>query len=211
MERELIDTTAQDTIRVIHDEIENAHKRMERWHKRCKRCTSIYRGDGDDANPDSDKFKIMWMVTEIQRPALYTGGAEADVRRKNLEQDPVARTAAQLLERTTQCCMDDDLHEFDYAQDSAVSDYATVGRGQSRVVYDAEFEKAKIRINEDQRMAMEIEGKEDEIKSDEMGFYVDGDDEKVSEDAWIEHVRWSDHLHSDGHRWEDVWWVAFGS
>lgn len=211
MKQELVDTTGRDTIGIIHQEIENAHSRMEKWHKRARRCTGLYRGEGDDANSDSDKFKIMWMVTEIQRPALYTGGAQADVRRKHLDKDPLARTASQLLERTTQCCMDDELHEFDYALDSCVSDYATVGRGQSRVVYDAEFEPSKKYINEDEKTALEMEGNGEDIKSDETGFYLEGPKKKVSEDAWIEHVRWDDFAHSDGHKWEDVWWVAFAS
>ena len=124
---EHLDTKPKDTVRVIQQEIEDAHKRLEKWHKRAKTCTGLY----------SDKFKVLWMITEIQRPALYTGGAQADVRRRHLDSDPVARAAAQLLERSTQCCMDDDLHEFDFAQDSAVSDYAITGRGQVRAVYDA--------------------------------------------------------------------------
>lgn len=211
MDKEHIDAAPKDTVRVIQQEIEDAHKRLEDWHKRAKRCTSLYRGEGDKSNPDSDKFKTLWMITEIQQPALYTGGAQADVRRKHLDSDPVARVAAQLLERTTQCCMDDDLHEFDFAQDSAVSDYAIVGRGQTRAVYDAEFEPEKIRINQDQATAMKIDGLEDKIKSDEMGLYVEGEDIKISENAWIEHVHWGDFLHSDGQKWEDVWWTAFGS
>ena len=211
MEREHIDTDASDNIRVIHSEIENALRRNRKWHDRAERCVSSYRGEGDKKNPDSDRFKILWMITELQRPALYTGGAKADVRRKYLDQDPVARTASQLLERTTQCCMDDEMHEFDYALDSAVSDYAIVGRGQVRVVYDAEFEPRKERLDEDKRTALEMDGREEEIKSDELGFYIEGEDEKVNEDAWIEHVNWGDFLHSDGQRWEDVWWAAFGS
>ena len=211
MDKEHLDSTSKDTVQILHQEIEDAHKRMEHWHKRAKRCTSLYRGEGDDLNPDSDKFKILWMITELQRPALYTGGAKADVRRKHLDAQPVARAASQLLERSTQCCMDDELHEFDFAQDSAVSDYAIVGRGQVRVVYDAEFEKQKQYINADQATAMEIDGREDDISEDDDGMYLEGEEIKVGEDAWIEHVHWGDFLHSDGQKWEDVWWVAFGS
>lgn len=211
MDKEHLDAAPKDTVRVIQQEIEDAHKRLEKWHKRAKTCTSLYRGEGDDNNPDSDKFKTLWMITEIQQPALYTGGAQADVRRKHLDSDPVARTAAQLLERTTQCCMDDDAHEFDFAQDSAVSDYAIVGRGQTRAVYDAEFEKQKIPVTQDQATALEIDGLGDKVKQGEMGLYIEGDDIKISEDAWIEHVHWGDYLHSDGQKWEDVWWNAFGS
>jgi hypothetical protein len=211
MNEERLGSAPKDTVRVIHQEIEDAHKRMEKWHERATKCMNLYRGNGDGVNPDSDRFKILWMITELQRPALYTGGAKADVRRKHLDQDPVARTASQLLERATQCCMDDELHEFDFAQDSAVSDYAIVGRGQTRVVYDAEFEKKKNYLNEDQRTALEIEGKSDLIKIDSVGPYVEGEEVKVDEDAWIEHVHWRDYLHSDGKKEEDVWWKAYGA
>jgi hypothetical protein len=211
MDREHHDTTARDTIGVIHQELEAACKRMRDWHKAASRCVSLYRGKGDKLNPDNDKFKLLWMITEIQRPMLYTGGAKADVRRTHGDKDPVARVASQLLERVTQCAMDDELHEFDFAQDNSISDYAVAGRGQVRVVYDAEFERQKERLNQDQVNALTIDGREDEIKKDEDGFYLEGPEVKVDESAWIESVNWKDFLHSDGQKWEDVWWVAFGS
>jgi hypothetical protein len=211
MEQERLDATSRDTIDIIQDEIEAFHRRMEKWHERGDRCISLYRGEGDGVNNDSDRFKILWAVTEMQRPALYTGGAKADVRRRFLDKDPIARLSSEILERATQCAMDYEEHEFDMSMDRAVSDYAVPGRGQVRVVYNAEFEPTRIPVSRDEATAAEIAGEGEDIKSDVQGLYRDGPEKKVSEEAFIEHVNWRDYAHSDGSRWEDVWWNAFGS
>jgi len=198
-------------------EIQDANRRFREWRERGNRVESLYRGEGDGVNSDSAKFKILWSITEMQRPLIYDQAPDPVARRRFLEEDEPARIAAQVIERSLMYSMDTEGHDFHEAMCDAREDFLLPGRGQCRVVYNAGVKTTpqKIYLDEDEIARLD---EDTEIERDEAGVYRwSGEDEaetleeKAYEEAYIEHIHWRDFIHSDGKKWGDVWWVAFGS
>ena len=198
-------------------EIQDANRRFREWRERGNRVESLYRGEGDGVNSDSAKFKILWSITEMQRPLIYDQAPDPVARRRFLEEDEPARIAAQVIERSLMYSMDTEGHDFHEAMCDAREDFLLPGRGQCRVVYNAGVKTTpqKIYLDEDEIAGLD---EDTEIERDEAGVYRwSGEDEaetleeKAYEEAYIEHIHWRDFIHSDGKKWGDVWWVAFGS
>jgi len=187
--------TASSEVDLVMREIERANKRFEGWVETGERVVSLFRGDGDGVNDDSNRFNILWSNTETQRPFLYSQTPEPMVRRRFLEPDEPARVAAQLMERNIAYCMEIENHEFDDAMKSAVEDFLLSGRGQVRVVYNAEFDEVEEPVGREADGSLMMESRE----------------VKAYEEAYIEYVYWKDFLHSEGRCWNEVWWVAFAS
>ena len=218
MDKEKLDeskTTSECDI--ILGEIEAAQKRMMDSHKRSKRVESLYRGDGDPDNSDTDRYKILWSITEMQRPLVYDECPDPVVRRRFLEEDPISRMGAQLVERAISYYQECEGHEFQDAMTRVRDDFLVPGRGTARVIYDAGFstEAAKKYLTDEELADLP---EDVEVERDEQGVYrwsedpEDGaEDRKDYEQVYAEFVYWNDFLHSDGQCWEDVWWVAFGS
>jgi hypothetical protein len=198
-------------------EIESAQKRMRETYDRALRVESIYRGDGDPENSDSDRFKILWSITEMQRPLVYDERPDPVVRRRFLEKDEPARMGAQLIERGISYFQECEGHEFQGQMNKVRDDFLVVGRGTARIMYEASFEtKATKKYLTDEELMETPESVE--VERDEVGTYrwsedpEDGaEEEKTYEKVYAKYVHWSDFLHSDGRQWDDVWWEAFGS
>jgi hypothetical protein len=165
-------------------EIQQAQKRMEDWWLIGSEVHSLYRGDGDQEHPGSRKYKILWQITETQRPAIYLHPPDPEIRRRYLEDKPVEREAAEVVEKTVEVAMQCPGNEFDPVMRSVVSDFLLPGRGVARVKYKAETE--------------DYQDEYDETRT-----------RKTDEKVYIEHVNWKGFLHSDGKVWADVWWEAF--
>ena len=218
MEEKIEESKFASDCDIILQEIADAQRRMKKDFDRARRVESLHRGDGDPDNADSDRFKILWAITEMQRPLVYDERPDPVARRRFLEKDPVARMGAQLIERSISYFQECEGHEFQDAACKSRDDFLVVGRGTARVVYEAEFEieQAKKYITEEEL----IDLPEDvEVERDENGVYYWTDDEdegaeekKTYEKVYSQFVYWRDFLHSDGRCWEDdVWWVGFGS
>jgi len=201
----------------VLEEIQDANHRFREWRERGGTVESLYRGEGDGENSDSAKFKILWSITEMQRPLIYDQAPDPVARRRFLEKDEPARIAAQVIERSLMYSMDLEGHDFHEAMCDAREDFLLPGRGQCRVVYEAGFKTTpqKIYLDEDELVQLD---EDTEVERDQTGNYRwSGEDdpktlqEKAYEEAYIEHVHWRDFVHSDGKKWGDVWWVAFGS
>lgn len=202
---------------IILGEIEAAQKRMRKSHDRALRVESLYRGDGDPENPDSARYKILWSITEMQRPLVYDERPDPVARRRFLEKDDVSRMGAQLIERAVSYYQECEGHEFQQQMTRVRDDFLVAGRGTARVVYEAGFEteEAKRYLTPEEL----AETPDDvEVERDDQGVYRWTDDvsegaeeTKTYEKVYAEFVYWNDFLHSDGQDWADVWWVAFGS
>ncbi|MBD3321104.1 MAG: hypothetical protein GF350_08435 [Chitinivibrionales bacterium] len=172
-------------------EISQAQKRMRDWFDRGDSVVSLYKGEGDAKNRGSNQYKILWQLTETQRPVLYLYPPTPDISRRFLEENPVAREAAEILEKAVKHSMECPGHEFHTAAKALVDDCLLPGRGVARIVYDADFEDSYAGVDAAGEEVMESK--------------------KTSEKVYIKYVYWKDFMHSDGRVWDDVWWVAFGS
>jgi len=197
------DVTEFAGAREVLEEIKDANRRFREWRERGDRVESLYRGDGDGVNSDSDKFKILWSITEMQRPLIYDQAPTPVARRRFLEEDEAARIASQVIERSLMYSMDLEGHDYHEAMCDAREDFLLPGRGQCRVVYNAGFKTTpqKIYLDEDEIVQLD---ELTEVERDDIGNYRwsgEGEDEtleeKSYEEAYIEHVHWRDFLHSE--------------
>lgn len=161
-----------------HEQIDQHRKRMDKWHKAADRVEKIYRGESEEG---LEIFNILWANTEVLKPVVYSRPPKPEIERRHLQRDPIGATAAELLEKANATALESGNFDFDREMEKIVEDMLVVGRGQCRVLYDAEMT-------------------EDE-----------GIEEVVFEEVGIRYVYWRDFAHSEGRSWPQVWWVGFAS
>lgn len=117
-------------------------KEFEKWVTECKRITRRYRserGTGMDYDEDPTAwFNIFWASLQTAAPALYARTPVPQVERRYKDRDPVARVAAEILERAIRFEIKN--FDFDGAVNAAVLDRLLYGRGIARVYYEPKIE-----------------------------------------------------------------------
>lgn len=173
------------------DEIFDSKDYHENWRGRALECERIYRNE----DYDTEKYNVLWSNTEILRPILFTEAPMAEATPWSDEPDLAVNTTAKILEKTINACNGQKSYNLGSQGKRVIIDYLVAGRGQAKVVYEAEFEDKKVgeKYNE------ETDSVDDEFE-----------EQKTSEKTYIRHFNWRNFLHSRSKRWEDVWWVAFG-
>lgn len=161
-------------------------------------------------------YNILYANTETIAPAIYNSVPIPDIRRRFSDPDPVAKTAALLLERAISYSVDQ--YDFDSVMRAAVKDDLLPGRAVTRVRYKPVVTEQRERVavvkNEAGYFrASDLGVAEDEasVQTDEQGFYVEGDpyDAVTYEEVCCEHVQWTDFRRGPGKTWDEVAWVAF--
>ncbi len=113
-------------------------KEFEKWVTECKRITRRYRserGTGMDYDEDPTAwFNLFWASLQTAAPALYARTPVPQVDRRYKDRDPVARVAAEILERAIRFEVKN--FDFDGAVNAAVLDRLLYGRGVARVYYE---------------------------------------------------------------------------
>lgn len=109
------------------DALKLAKNSDEKWVKRGKKIIKRYR---DDRTSDTGarRYNILWSNIQTILPALYGKTPKAQVERRFKDQDPIGRTASQIIERALQYELDKN-QDFDYAVRSAILDRLLPGRG----------------------------------------------------------------------------------
>ena len=147
-----MDTTAEKTESMVGKPADLARKLLgqgrlydkefENWHSECKRVTRRYRaekGRGLDLEEDAAAwFNLYWSSLQTALPSLYARTPLPQVDRRYKDADPVARVAAEILERAVRFEVGD--FDFDTNVTSAVLDRLLYGRGVARVYYEPEIE-----------------------------------------------------------------------
>ena len=162
------------------DAIERAGDEERNWRQNAEAAIRRYRDDQVEDRPPS-QFNILWSNTEILRSALYSSTPRPDVRRRFRDADPVAKAAAQALERALAFAIDDT--DLDATMNLAILDYVLPGRAVTRVRYRPMF------------------------KAPADG--ADGPEEKVDERVVTEHVHWKRFRRGPGATWAEVEWIAY--
>lgn len=114
-------------------EIERYRGNEKKWRDQAREVNKRYRDDrnGDD---NSSKFNILWANTEVQKPAILARLPVPDVRRRYLTADPVARTAAMIIERALSYSIS--VYDFEDVLNRVNEDYLLPGRAQGYVCYE---------------------------------------------------------------------------
>jgi hypothetical protein len=111
-----------------HNELRGAKKEDEKFVKSGKKIVKRYRDERTSRIDGAKRYNILWSNVQTMLPTLYGRTPRAQVERRNKDKDPVARTAAQILERALQYEIDH-YGDFDRANHGAVLDRLLPGRG----------------------------------------------------------------------------------
>ena len=214
------------------DEIDKAGKREREWRKEAKEVLGRYRNEKRKRRG----FNILWANTELLKPAVLSRTPQPDVRRRFLQEDPVAHMAAQLLEKALKFTADDPRFAFTEALEGARDDMLLPGRGVTRVIYERDITRKKLHMKEEPDQVAEagqpivIDGFEmlaqggeplsfrqffttddgTEVEPDDIDDDGNGvRDEITRQEVYCRHVYWEDYREGDARCWEDVPWLAY--
>ncbi len=113
-------------------------KGYQQFLKRGIKIEARYRDERNKTDEDARrKYNALWSNVEILKPAIYGKTPVPMAERKFGDKDPIARGAAQILERALR--NEIEICGFNDALTQAVSDYLLPGRGTVWVRYEPEF------------------------------------------------------------------------
>jgi hypothetical protein len=183
------------------NELKQAKREDETWCKRGKKIVKRYRDDRTQSFT-SKRYNVLWSNIQTMLPALYGRTPRAQVERRWKDKDPVARTAATILERALQYEIDNNA-DFDHSIKLAVMDRLLPGRGVNWVRFES---KSVETINEGMEKP---EGEDAEDYSDTEGVEMyGGQPEKNIETTPVDYVYWEDFRCTPARTWEEVTWCA---
>lgn len=153
------------------------------WIERGKRIVKRFRDERGSINDDAARFNILWANIETLFPAIYSRTPKAEVSRRNKDADPVARTAARIIERALQYEIDQ-YPDFEDSMKLAIMDRLLPGRGVVWVRFE------QVEVSRPDEAVAGIESPE------------------VKEHACVDYVYWEDFRHGQARIWADIPWVA---
>jgi hypothetical protein len=169
--------------------IEAYERETQKWHDRGKRIEKRYRDDRGQAESLSRRYNVLWSNVETLKPFLYSSTPKPIVGQRGDTENPVARTAAEVLERALVFTMAED--HFGSSLRNARDDYLLPGRGTVWARYVPEFKPAEAQVSENNG----------DDQPEELGDTL----EIVAfESAVIDHVHWRDFGHELARTWEEV-------
>jgi hypothetical protein len=176
---------------------------FKKWDARVVKILKRYRDDmrGSSSN-EQTKFNILWSNVQTLIPAVYGRMPKADVSRRFVDNDPVARVAALMIER----CLDYEVEHFSDFRSSmrdCVADRFLGGRGQAWVRYEPHIAAQDEQITED------VPDPQDRTSNDSEAASKPDDEEEPAEKVEFEctptdYVHWRDFGHSSARTWEEV-------
>lgn len=188
-------TGEEDTSGIVSrwlDEITKCERRRDPYIKACEKITERYRQESvlsQDVNAsrnNSYRFNILWSNTQTIAPAIYSRLPKPDIERRFLDNDPVGRVAAQILERTVSFCIqENDFHPMMMANRL---DFVLFGIGCSWVRYEPTYDETE----------PSIDSETGEPAEPEVSY----------EEALIDYVNYADFYYSDSRMWEEFSWVG---
>lgn len=188
------------------NELKQAKKEDEKWVTRAKKIVKRYRDDRP-ATSMGKRYNILWSNIQTMLPALYGKTPRAQVERRWKDKDPVARTAATILERALQYEIDHN-PDYDHAIKSAVLDRLLPGRGVAWVRFESKsvetIESPEMQAAEESAPEMQ-EGMT--TKEPRIEMYA-GQPEVNVETTPTDYVYWEDFRCTPARTWEEVTWCA---
>lgn len=117
-------------------ELKLAKREDDKWLKRGKRIVKRYRDERNGYSDNTKRYNILWSNIQTLFPSMYGKTPQAQVSRRFKDQDPIGRTASQILERALQFELDN-RQDFDAAMRSSVLDRLLPGRGVAWVRFES--------------------------------------------------------------------------
>lgn len=186
-----------------NDQIEKLgkDKSYQQYIKRGHKIEARYRDERNRTEEDSRRrYSALWSNIEILKPAIYGKAPTPLAERKFGDKDPIARGAAQILERALR--NEIEINNFHDALSQAVNDYLLPGRGTVWVRYEPEITEGVSIGNEDGIDFKDSTGELDEETDDAVDEGEDPEQEKldstgdqvVRESVPVDYISWQDFL-----------------
>ena len=183
-------------------EIERYKRATSSWHKEGEQIEQLYL-DEDRTQNSARRFALLWANVETLKPAVYAKPPVVMCSRRYKDRDPIARIAAELMERATNTTFD--LYNVDETFQMVRDDRLLPGRGQAWVRYEADIEQYETDAAEDD------DGEDDTDAPSATTEDADAEPaihEKVTaERVCTDYVHWTDFGHNVAGAWNDVWLV----
>lgn len=171
---------------------------FKKWEARVTKILKRYRDDTRGASGnETAKFNILWANVQTLKPAVYARMPKADVSRRFVDNDPIGRVAALLLERVLDYEIEH-FTDFRSCMEHSVEDRFLGGRGVGWVRYDPTIEKVESEAGEEISDVAEVEGPEDEDSEPEPMEQI------TSECCPTDYVHWKEFGHESARTWEEV-------
>lgn len=159
----------------------------EEWHDSAAKILDQYL-DKRENNEDDSRYNLFWSNTTILKAALYAQKPKVSVNRQWQDpNDPIARTAALILERCLKYDLDTDADEMHQSVLSAVFDYLVPGGGVVWLRYQPVITQNPVAGPDGQPVMVK---------------------QVTDATTSIDYVNWKDFIWSEARRWGDVLWVA---
>ncbi len=168
---------------------------FKKWEGRVTKILKRYRDDTRGASGnETAKFNILWANVQTLKPAVYARMPKADVSRRFVDNDPVGRVAALLLERTLDYEIEH-FTDFRSCMDHSVEDRFLGGRGVGWARYDPTIETVE-RGDEISDVA-QAQGPEETDDGENL--------ERITgESSPTDYVHWKEFGHEVSRTWEEV-------
>lgn len=174
-----------------------ADRDVKEWHDQGSKIEQRYRNARDTiykTKRSGKRFAILYSNTETLKSALYAKTPKPDARRRFGDRNPVARTAADIIERALSYCSDNTHHDRAYR--AGVQDMVLPGRGVVWLTYEADTQDVPQIDPMTQQPAIGPDGQP--VLAPQVV------DQKVEE----HHVYWKDFRCEPARCWRDVTWVG---
>jgi len=174
-----------------------AERDVKEWFDAGSKIEQRYRNAKDAlfrTKRSGKRFAILYSNTETLKSALYAKAPKPDVRRRFGDRNPVARTAADIIERALSYCSDNTNHDRAYR--AGVQDMVLPGRGVVWISYEADTRDVPVIDPLTQAPAIGPDGMP--------AMQPQIVDQKVEE----RHIYWRDFRCEPARCWRDVTWVA---
>jgi len=185
-------------------QLDREDKKFKKWRERGQKVVDRYRDERSQEKQRARKFNLLWSNVEVLKPAVYSKTPVPDVRRRFLDNDPVARHAAEIIERVLVFELED--YDFDVTMERCRDDGLLAGRGVACVEYEADTSRERLEQRDGKYYRQEKETEPDERDEEGGAYSVDVTDERVR----CKYIPWRLFRHTPVPLWEKVWWVAIG-
>lgn len=171
--------------------IDTYDREFRPWTQRCEKIIKIYTEKRRTEGTTVRRMSLLWSNISVLQPAIYAKMPEPNVTRRFKDDDPVARTASEMVERAIHYTFDD--ADFDGVMRGVRDDFLLVARGTAWVRYDADFSplmgedgnplnKAGAPLNDGEEAGEQLEG----------------------EHVCWDYVNWRDFGHNVARTWQEV-------
>lgn len=171
--------------------IDTYDREFKPWTQRCEKIIKIYTEKRRTEGTTVRRMSLLWSNISVLQPAIYAKMPEPNVTRRFKDDDPVARTASEMVERAIHYTFDD--ADFDGVMRGVRDDFLLVARGTAWVRYDADFSPL-----------MGAEGNPLNKDGAPLNDGEEAGEQLEGEHVCWDYVNWRDFGHNVARTWQEV-------